>query len=284
MEKNIAQGNFNRILESYLKEINQWSLLSQEEEISLAKKIKDGDQFAIQKLVTANLRFVVSVAKQFQNQGIMLEDLINEGNIGLIKAAYKFDEARGFKFISYAVWWIRQGIMQAIADHSRVVRLPTNKVGNITKLGKVHNFLEQDFEREPTIEELAEVMKITVYEVSETVRNSSKYISIDAPIYSEDDSSSFLDIIPSTNEETPDENISTESMKQEINRILNSLSDRETKIVKLYFGLESDKPATLEEIGLIMNLTKERVRQIKERAIKKLRHASRSKVLRSFID
>ncbi|KAA3597142.1 MAG: RNA polymerase sigma factor RpoD/SigA [Calditrichaeota bacterium] len=275
--------NFNRNLENYLQEINKWNLLSQEEEIELARKIKEGDEFAANKLVTANLRFVVSVARQFVNQGLSLGDLINEGNIGLIKAACKFDETRGFKFISYAVWWIRQGIMQSIADNSRVVRLPTNKFGNIAKLGKAHNRLEQNFEREPTIEELAEVMKLTVKEVSDTMKHSARYLSIDAPMFDNEDGNSLLDIIPGSMER-PDNHILTESIKSEIDRVLNSLSVREAKIIKLYFGIDSHKAMTLEEIGREIGLTKERVRQIKERGIKKLRHASRSKILKHFVN
>ncbi len=275
--------NFNRNLENYLKEINKWNLLSQEEEIQLARKIKEGDEYAANKLVTANLRFVVSVAKQFVNQGLSLGDLINEGNIGLIKAACKFDETRGFKFISYAVWWIRQGIMQSIADHSRVVRLPTNKFGNIAKLGKAHNALEQNFEREPTIEELADVMKLTVKEVSDTMKHSARYISIDAPMFDNEDGNSLLDIIPGSMEK-PDNHILTESVKVEINRVLDSLSVREAAIIRLYFGIDTHKSMTLEEIGREIGLTKERVRQIKERGIKKLRHASRSKILRHFVN
>lgn len=275
--------NFNRNLENYLKEINKWNLLTQEEEIALARKIREGDEYAANKLVTANLRFVVSVAKQFVNQGLSLGDLINEGNIGLIKAACKFDETRGFKFISYAVWWIRQGIMQSIADHSRVVRLPTNKFGNIAKLGRAHNTLEQNFEREPTIEELADVMKLTVKEVSDTMKHSARYLSIDAPIFDNEDGNSLLDIIPGSMEK-PDNHILTESVKAEIDRVLNSLSVREAKIIKLYFGIDAHKAMTLEEIGREIGLTKERVRQIKERGIKKLRHASRSKILKHFVN
>lgn len=275
--------NFNRNLENYLKEINIWNLLSQEEEIILARKIKEGDEYAVNKLVTANLRFVVSVARQFVNQGLSLGDLINEGNIGLIKAACKFDESRGFKFISYAVWWIRQAIMQSIADNSRVVRLPTNKFGDIAKLGKVHNALEQNFEREPTIEELADVMELTIKKVSDTMKNSARYLSIDAPIFNNEDGNSLLDIIPCSMEK-PDNYVLIESVKAEISRVLDSLSVREATIIRLYFGIETHKALTLEEIGEKIGLTKERVRQIKEKGIRKLRHASRSKILKHFVN
>jgi len=269
-------------LDQYLQEISEVPLLSPEEEIKLAKRIKQGDQEALEKLTKANLRFVVSVAKQYQNQGLSLEDLINEGNLGLIKAAKRFDETRGFKFISYAVWWIRQSILQALAEQSRVVRLPLNRVGIINKIGKVLNSLEQEFEREPSTAEIAEQLKMSPSEVSDTLRISARHLSLDAPFNDREDSH-LLDVIQDEEEPSPDTALMKESLKIEVERVLATLTKREAEIVRLYFGLGIDRPLTLEEIGEKFNLTRERVRQIKEKAIRKLRHVSRSRALKGYL-
>lgn len=269
-------------LEKYLQEISEVPLLSSEEEIELAKRIKAGDQAALEKLTKANLRFVVSVAKQYQNQGLTLGDLINEGNLGLIKAATRFDETRGFKFISYAVWWIRQSILQALAEQSRVVRLPLNRVGALNKIGKTLSALEQEFEREPSEDEIADQLEMTPYEVSDTLKMSGKHLSLDAP-FSQDEESRLLDVLENEDQPSPDGMLIDESLKIEVERALATLTKREAEVVKLYFGLGREHPLTLEEIGELFNLTRERVRQIKEKAIERLRHASRSKTLRPFL-
>ena len=273
-------------IDKYLQEIGKVELLDVEEEIDLAKKIKYGDekekQKALEKLTKANLRFVVSVAKQYQNQGLSLGDLINEGNLGLIKAAKRFDETRGFKFISYAVWWIRQSILQALAEQSRIVRLPLNRVGALNKIGKAFSTLEQEFEREPSADELAEQLDMSLYEVSDTLKISGRHLSIDAPFVHGEDSK-LIDVMPNTNQPLPDHNLINESLKIEIQRALNTLSPRERDVLKLYYGLEKENPLTLEEIGEKFKLTRERVRQIKEKAIRRLRHASRSKQLRAYL-
>ncbi len=269
-------------LEKYLQEIAEVPLLTPEEEIELAKRIKQGDQEALEKLTKANLRFVVSVAKQYQNQGLSLGDLINEGNLGLIKAATRFDETRGFKFISYAVWWIRQSILQALAEQSRVVRLPLNRVGALNKIGRVLSELEQEFEREPSEEEIAEQLEMTPYEVSDTLQMAGKHVSLDAP-FSQDEESRLLDVLESDDLPSPDRPLMDESLKIELERALATLTKREAEVIKLYFGLGREHPLTLEEIGELFNLTRERVRQIKEKAIMRLRHASRSKPLRPFL-
>ncbi len=269
-------------LERYLQEISEVPLLTQEEEIELAKQVQQGDQEALEKLTKANLRFVVSVAKQYQNQGLALEDLINEGNLGLIKAAYRFAVTRGFKFISYAVWWIRQSILQALAEQSRIVRLPLNRVGALNRIGKTLSTLEQEFEREPSESEIAEELEMTAIEVSEALLNSGKHISLDAP-FSDEADNRLLDILENDQTPSPDYVLIRESLKIEVENALKHLTDREAEIVKLYFGLGMEHPLTLEEIGERFKLTRERVRQIKEKAIRRLQHASRSKLLRMYL-
>jgi len=272
----------NQSLDRYLQEIGEVSLLIPEQEIELARKIKEGDQGALEKLTKANLRFVVSVAKQYQNQGLSLGDLINEGNLGLIKAAKRFDETRGFKFISYAVWWIRQSILQALAEQSRVVRLPLNRVGALNKIGKAFSNLEQEFEREPSASEIAEELEMTPYEVSDTLKISEKHLSLDAP-FNQGDDNRLLDVIQDDHQPPPDDILLNESLRIEVKRALTTLSEREAEVIKLYFGLEREHPLTLEEIGERFDLTRERVRQIKEKAIRRLRHTSRSRMLRSYL-
>ncbi|HED08193.1 MAG TPA: sigma-70 family RNA polymerase sigma factor [Ignavibacteria bacterium] len=269
-------------LDKYLQEIGKVDLLTAEQEIELAVRIKKGDQAALELLTKANLRFVVSVAKQYQNQGLSLGDLINEGNLGLIKAAKRFDETRGFKFISYAVWWIRQSILQALAEQSRIVRLPLNRVGALNKIGKAYSNLEQEFEREPNASEIANELEMDISEISDTLKISGRHISVDAP-FAQGDNNSLLDVIENEHQPEPDNSLMTESLKSEINRALSSLSEREAEVIKLYFGLKKEYSLTLEEIGDRFNLTRERVRQIKEKAIRRLRHASRSKNLRTYL-
>ncbi|NQS98035.1 MAG: sigma-70 family RNA polymerase sigma factor [candidate division Zixibacteria bacterium] len=272
----------NQSLEKYLQEIGEMELLDPEEEIDLARKIRRGDPRALEKLTKANLRFVVSVAKQYQNQGLLLGDLINEGNLGLIKAAKRFDETRGFKFISYAVWWIRQSILQALAEQSRVVRLPLNRVGALNKIGKAYSNLEQEFEREPSPEEIAEQLDMSTFEVTDTMKMSGRHLSMDAP-FNQGEDNRLLDIIHDDGQSPPDYTLMDESLKVEIERALGTLSNREAEVVRLYFGLSREHPLTLEEIGELFSLTRERVRQIKEKAIRRLRHTSRSKVLRAYL-
>ncbi len=269
-------------LDKYLQEIGKVELLVPQEEIDLARRIKKGDQKALEKLTKANLRFVVSVAKQYQNQGLSLGDLINEGNLGLIKAAKRFDETRGFKFISYAVWWIRQSILQALAEQSRIVRLPLNRVGALNKIGKAFSTLEQEFEREPSASELAEELDMSLFEVSDTLKISGRHLSMDAP-FAQGEDNRLLDVIQDNRQPTPDSGLLEESLKNEVKRALATLSERESQVIKLYFGLDSEHSLTLEEIGEKFNLTRERVRQIKEKAIRRLRHASRSKALRAYL-
>jgi len=269
-------------LEKYLQEIGEVTLLNPDEEIELAKRIRTGDQAALERLTESNLRFVVSVAKQYQGQGLTLGDLINEGNLGLIKAANRFDETRGFKFISYAVWWIRQSILQALAEQSRVVRLPLNRVGALNKIGKALSALEQAYEREPSATEIAEQLQMTPFEVSDTLKISGKHLSLDAP-FNQDENSRLLDVLENDEMPAPDTLLINESLKIEVQRALATLTRREAEVVKLYFGLGREHPLTLEEIGEQFRLTRERVRQIKEKAIKRLRHASRSKPLRSYL-
>jgi RNA polymerase primary sigma factor len=272
----------NDLIDKYLQEIGSVPLLNPEEEIELAKKVKDGDEAALEKLTKSNLRFVVSVAKQYQNQGLSLNDLINEGNIGLIKAAKRFDVTRGFKFISYAVWWIRQSILQALAEQSRVVRLPLNKIGTLNKIGKVFSDLEQEFEREPSSDEIADMLDMSSFEVTNTMQMSGRHVSMDEPMH-DSENNTLMDVIENEQQEPPDQDLLTESLKIEIQRALETLSAREAEVVKLYFGLDTDHPLTLEEIGERFDLTRERVRQIKEKAIRRLRHASRSNVLRHYL-
>jgi len=269
-------------LDKYLQEIGKVDLLSPDEEIDLAIRIKKGDQRALEKLVKSNLRFVVSVAKQYQNQGLSLGDLINEGNLGLIKAAKRFDETRGFKFISYAVWWIRQSILQALAEQSRIVRLPLNRVGALNKIGKAYSNLEQEFEREPSAAELAHELDMDINEVSDTLKISGRHVSMDAP-FAQGEENRLLDVLTNDQQPTPDNELMSESLKNEIERALGTLTEREAEVIKLYFGLNKEHSLTLEEIGEKFNLTRERVRQIKEKAIRRLRHASRSKNLRSYL-
>ena len=251
--------------------------------MELAKRIRIGDQEALEHLTKANLRFVVSVAKQYQNQGLSLADLINEGNIGLIKAAKRFDETRGFKFISYAVWWIRQAILQALAEQSRIVRLPLNRVGTLHKIGKISSSLEQEFGREPSPDEIARELELTTGEVSDTLKISNSHLSLDAP-FSVSEDNSLIDVLEDDLQPSPDESLLTDSLKKEISSALDSLTAREAEVITLYFGLNHEKPLTLEEIGARFNLTRERVRQIKEKAIRRLRHASRSKALRAYLN
>ncbi len=269
-------------LDKYLQEIGKVDLLTPAEEIDLAKRIKKGEQKALEKLTKANLRFVVSVAKQYQNQGLSLGDLINEGNLGLIKAAKRFDETRGFKFISYAVWWIRQSILQALAEQSRIVRLPLNRVGALNKIGKAFSTLEQEFEREPSASELAEELDMSLFEVSDTLKISGRHLSMDAP-FAQGEDNRLLDVIQDHRQPAPDTGLMEQSLREEVSRALHTLSEREAQVIKLYFGLEQEHSLTLEEIGEKFNLTRERVRQIKEKAIRRLRHASRSKALRAYL-
>ena len=268
-------------LDKYLQEIGRVDLITAEEEVELARRIKQGDQIALEKLTKANLRFVVSVSKQYQNQGLSLPD---EGNLGLIKAAQRFDETRGFKFISYAVWWIRQSILQALAEQSRIVRLPLNKIGSINKINKAFAKLEQEFERPPTPAELAEVLEMTLDEVKQSLRNSGRHVSMDAPLKDGDDSSSTMyDVLQTNDTPSPDTDLLHESLRREIERSLRTLTAREGDVVRLYFGLHGEHPLTLEEIGERFDLTRERVRQIKEKAIRRLKHTSRSKILKSYL-
>ena len=269
-------------LDKYLQEIGKVDLLTPDEEIELAIRIKKNDQVALEKLVKANLRFVVSVAKQYQNQGLSLGDLINEGNLGLIKAARRFDETRGFKFLSYAVWWIRQSILQALAEQSRIVRLPLNRVGALNKIGKAYSNLEQEFEREPNANELAQELDMDINEVSDTLKISGRHVSMDAP-FTTGEENRLLDILENDEQPSPDYTLMSESLRSEIERALSTLSEREAEVIKLYFGLNKEHSLTLEEIGEKFNLTRERVRQIKEKAIRRLRHASRSKNLRAYL-
>jgi len=269
-------------LDKYLQEIGKVDLLTPDEEVELAKRIKEGDQIALEKLTKANLRFVVSVAKQYQNQGLSLGDLINEGNLGLIKAAQRFDETRGFKFISYAVWWIRQSILQALAEQSRIVRLPLNRAGSLNKISKTFSELEQKFEREPSPEELAEVLHVTTAEVVDTMKISGRHVSMDAP-FVQGEENSLLDVLENDSEEKPDSGLMTDSLRREVQRALSTLTQRESDVITLYFGLNGEHALTLEEIGEKFSLTRERVRQIKEKAIRRLRHTSRSKALKPYL-
>jgi len=269
-------------LDKYLQEIGKVDLITAEEEVELAQKVKQGDQLALERLTKANLRFVVSVAKQYQNQGLTLPDLINEGNLGLIKAAQRFDETRGFKFISYAVWWIRQSILQALAEQSRIVRLPLNKIGSINKINKTYAFLEQSHERPPSAEEIANELDMTINDVKESMKNSGRHVSMDAPLVEGEDSNLY-DVLRSGESPNPDKELIHESLKTEIVRALETLTPREADVIKLYFGLGENHPMTLEEIGETFDLTRERVRQIKEKAIRRLKHTSRSKILKTYL-
>lgn len=269
-------------LDKYLHEIGKVRLLTADEEVKLAKRIRQGDEKSLTELINANLRFVVSVAKQYQNQGLSLPDLINEGNIGLIKAAQRFDETRGFKFISYAVWWIRQSILQALAEQARIVRLPLNKIGSINKVNNTFARLEQDFQREPTSDEIAQALEMAPKDVKEALSVSPRHISMDAPLRKDEDNT-FYDIFLSADSLSPDSELLNDSLRKEIDRSLSTLTPREADIIKLYYGLNKEPPYSLEEIGKLFNLTRERVRQIKEKAIKRLKHTYRSKILRSYL-
>ncbi|MBT8235366.1 MAG: sigma-70 family RNA polymerase sigma factor [Bacteroidia bacterium] len=269
-------------LDKYLQEIGKVDLITADEEVELAQRIKMGDQVALEKLTKANLRFVVSVAKQYQNQGLTLPDLINEGNLGLIKAAQRFDETRGFKFISYAVWWIRQSILQALAEQSRIVRLPLNKIGSINKINKTFAFLEQAHERMPSAEEIAKELDMTVEDVKQSLKNSGRHVSMDAPLIDGEDSNLY-DVLRSGESPNPDRELLHESLRTEIERALETLTPREADVIRLYFGLAGQHSMTLEEIGETFDLTRERVRQIKEKAIRRLKHTSRSKILKTYL-
>ena len=269
-------------LDKYLQEIGKVDLITADEEVELAQRIKAGDQVALEKLTKANLRFVVSVAKQYQNQGLTLPDLINEGNLGLIKAAQRFDETRGFKFISYAVWWIRQSILQALAEQSRIVRLPLNKIGSINKINKTFAFLEQAHERPPSAEEIAKQLDMTVEDVKQSLKNSGRHVSMDAPLIDGEDSNLY-DVLRSGESPNPDKELLHDSLRTEIERALETLTPREADVIRLYFGLAGQHSMTLEEIGETFDLTRERVRQIKEKAIRRLKHTSRSKILKTYL-
>ncbi len=269
-------------LDKYLHEIGKVELLTAEEEVELARRIHKGDLKALNRLVKANLRFVVSVSKQYQNQGLSLPDLINEGNLGLIKAAQRFDETRGFKFISYAVWWIRQSILQALAEQARIVRLPLNKIGSINKINKTLAELEQLFEREPTNVEIGHALELAPTDVKEAIKSAGRHVSMDAPL-GQDEEGDMYDVLLSLDAPSPDKELLTDSLRKEIERALNTLTNREANIVRLYFGLNGKHPHTLEEIGEEFNLTRERVRQIKEKAIKRLKHVTRCKILKTYL-
>ncbi len=274
----------SKSLDQYFLEIGKVDLLTADEEVELAIKIRNGDEDAKNKLVLANLRFVISVAKMFQNQDLSLGDLINEGNVGLIKAAKRFDETRGFKFISYAVWWIRQGIMSAIANQSRVVRLPLNRVGNLTRLSKAYRDLEQEYERKPTTDELAKILDITSDEVAYTLQISSRQVSVDAPLISGDENkSTLMDVLYNEDQHLPDKNLMNDSLKNEVANAISSLDEREAEVIRLSFGIETNQKATLEEIGEKFNLTRERIRQIKEKALGKLRSSKKTKKLKDYL-
>ena len=269
-------------LDKYLQEIGKVDLITAEEEVELAQRIRAGDNRALEKLTKANLRFVVSVSKQYQNQGLTLPDLINEGNLGLIKAAKRFDETRGFKFISYAVWWIRQSILQALAEQSRIVRLPLNKIGSINKINKMYAYLEQSNQRPPTPEEIAQELEMTISEVKESLKNSGRHLSMDAPLVDGEDSNLY-DVLKFGESPNPEKDLLVESLQTEIDRALETLTPREADVIRLYFGLGQQQPLTLEEIGETFELTRERVRQIKEKATRRLKHTSRRKILKTYL-
>ncbi len=269
-------------LDKYLQEIGREELITAEEEVQLAKKIRDGDQNALEKLTKANLRFVVSVAKQYQNQGLSLPDLINEGNLGLIKAAKRFDETRGFKFISYAVWWIRQSILQALAEQSRIVRLPLNQVGSLNKINKAYSKLEQEYERAPSPEELSKILDLPEDKIMDTMKVSGRHVSMDAP-FQQGEEGSLVDVLVNHDSPRADALLMNESLSKEIDRALSTLTERERDVIKLFFGIGIPHGLTLEEIGAKFDLTRERVRQIKEKAVRRLRHSSRSKLLQQYL-
>jgi len=268
--------------DKYLQEIGKVDLITADQEVELASRIRKGDQYALERLVKANLRFVVSVAKQYQNQGLSLPDLVNEGNLGLIKAAQRFDETRGFKFISYAVWWIRQSILQALAEQARIVRLPLNKIGSLNKINRTFSHLEQEFEREPSAEEIAEALELSPEEVKESMMNAGKHVSMDAPLVDGEEANMY-DVVRGEDSPNPEDGLLHDSLKKEIERALSTLTPRESDVVRLFFGLEGKPAMTLEEIGEKFDLTRERVRQIKEKAIRRLKQQSRSKQLKSYL-
>ncbi|AWX46125.1 RNA polymerase sigma-G factor [Flagellimonas maritima] len=269
-------------LEKYFQEISKIDLITAEEEVELARKIRDGDQIALNKLVNANLRFVVSAAKQYQGNGLRLSDLINEGNLGLVKAAQRFDETRGFKFISYAVWWIRQGILQAISEQSRMVRLPLNKISEISKIKKVYSSLEQMYQRPPSAVEIARELDMSTAQVKLAMKNSGRHLSMDAP-FEEGESSNLYNVIKSKGTTSPDAKVMNDSLKTDINQVLNTLPSRESEIIRLYYGLGERNPKSLSEIGELFDITRERVRQIREKAIRILRKKSRNEVLLAYL-
>jgi RNA polymerase primary sigma factor len=270
-------------LDRYLQEIGRVDLITAEEEVTLARQIKEGDMLALEKLTKANLRFVVSVSKQYQNQGLSLPDLINEGNLGLIKAAQRFDETRGFKFISYAVWWIRQSILQALAEQSRIVRLPLNKIGTINKVRKTFNELEQKFEREPLEHEIAECLEMNESDIKASMKNTRRHVSMDAPISNDDDSSNMYELMSNEDSPDPDTQLVHQSLCDEIERLLCALPAREAEVIRMFFGLNGKTPHSLEEIGQKFSLTRERVRQIKEKAVRRLKVNSKCKLLKSYL-
>lgn len=272
----------SKSLDKYLQDISRIPLITSDEEVELAQKIRAGDQKALDKLTTANLRFVVSVSKQYQNQGLALPDLINEGNAGLVKAAKRFDETRGFKFISYAVWWIRQSILQALAEQSRIVRLPLNKIGSINKINKAYSFLEQTHERPPSAEEIANSLDFTVSNVKQSMKISGKHVSMDAP-FKEGETSNLYDVVQSSESPMPDVHLMNDSLNVEVNRVLKTLSEKESEVISHYYGINKKQPMSLQEIGEAFGLTRERVRQIKEKAIRRLRHTSKSKILKTYL-
>ncbi|MFI0428544.1 RNA polymerase sigma factor RpoD/SigA [Mariniflexile sp. HMF6888] len=272
----------SKSLDKYLQDISKIQLITAEEEVELAQRIRQGDQKALDKLTTANLRFVVSVSKQYQNQGLTLPDLINEGNAGLVKAAKRFDETRGFKFISYAVWWIRQAILQALAEQSRIVRLPLNKIGSINKINKAYSFLEQTHERPPSVEEIASNLELTINDVKQSMKISGRHVSMDAPL-KDGETSTLYDVVNFQESPRPDSNLMKDSLTTEINRALNMLSDKEAEVIRNFYGISDRQPMSLEEIGVAFGLTRERVRQIKEKGIRRLRHTSKSKVLKTYL-
>ncbi len=281
-KRKVTESRTKQSIEKYLEEIGGYSPLAPAEEVELARLIRKSNGKALDKLVKANLRFVISVAKEYQGQGLPLQDLISEGNLGLIKAAQRFDETRGFKFISYAVWWIRQSILQALAEQSRVVRLPLNRVGAINKVGRALEELEKRFGREPSMEEIADKMEISAYEVADVMKTSARHLSLDEP-FKEEEGNSLLDVIESDRYAPPDDTLMKESLEVEIDKVLSTLKPREAEIIRLYFGLDGDRPLTLEEIGEHFKLTRERVRQIKEKALRRLRHRSRLEPLRKYL-
>ena len=281
ISKSITNRN-TASLDKYLQEIGREELITAEEEVDLARKIKAGDEKALEKLTKANLRFVVSVAKQYQNQGLSLPDLINEGNLGLIKAARRFDETRGFKFISYAVWWIRQSILQALAEQSRIVRLPLNQVGSLNKIKKASSKLEQEYQRPPSADEIAQEMDVSENKIDSAMKITTRYVSMDAPLVSDEDTS-LIDVFVPNDSASTDEDLMRESLRREIDRSLSTLSEKERDVINLYYGIGMPHGLTLEEIGAKFDLTRERVRQIKEKAIRRLRHTSRSKLLKAYL-